>query len=486
MAKKIVTIYIDDADLRLMVIKGKQIKEWAELALEPNLIKNNVILDEAEVAVRIKQIMKIQKIKTRKILVGISGLHCLSRPLTVPKLPKSMLTEAIRREAKRILPVPTDQLYLSWQILPSPEDKTNAFLVGIPQKTVDSLIKVLHQARLKPALLDMKPMLLARVVKKSTAIIVDVQNADFDIIILSEGVPQPIRTVALPAEMVSWQEKMQLITGELDRTIKFFDTNNPDTPLDKSVPIFVSGELAEETKLYQTLSKDIGHPVSELASPLDYPNGFQKNRFMANIGLALRVLPTAGEFVPMVVNLNSLPTQYRPPIWPLKKVLVYAGAAAAAAALAVTIFVVRSTPAETPAQVAAFNATNELIKKGLSEYQTLKTDVTALEKQVNDVSSSLSKFTKLFNTFEQQRAASSQYVESAVKSLPNTITLSDINYANNVLTINGRAATESDVLLYLKKLNESNKFGEITISNMSRSKDNGIEFTLVLGRGGQM
>ena len=45
MAKNIVTLYVDDTSLRLMVTDGKQIKEWAELPLEPGLIKGNVVIN---------------------------------------------------------------------------------------------------------------------------------------------------------------------------------------------------------------------------------------------------------------------------------------------------------------------------------------------------------------------------------------------------------------------------------------------------------
>ncbi len=116
MVKKVVTLYIDDTSLRLVVTAGKRIKKWAELPLEPGLVKGAVVIKEAEVAAKIKQLFKAQKIKTRKVVVGLSGLHSLTRPITLPQLPKAMLDEATIREAKRVLPVPLDQFYLLWQI----------------------------------------------------------------------------------------------------------------------------------------------------------------------------------------------------------------------------------------------------------------------------------------------------------------------------------------------------------------------------------
>ena len=85
MSKKIVTLYIDDTSIRLIVASGKRIKQWAHLPLEPGLVKNAVIVEEAEVTAKIKQLFEARKLKG-KVCVGVSGLHCLSRPLVLPSL----------------------------------------------------------------------------------------------------------------------------------------------------------------------------------------------------------------------------------------------------------------------------------------------------------------------------------------------------------------------------------------------------------------
>lgn len=101
---KTVTIYLDDSSIRLLVISGKQVKKWAEMPVEPGLIEGNVIIKEAEVAVKIKKLLKTQGVHARKAVVGISGLHCLTRPAVLPRLPQSMIEEAVTREAKRVQP----------------------------------------------------------------------------------------------------------------------------------------------------------------------------------------------------------------------------------------------------------------------------------------------------------------------------------------------------------------------------------------------
>jgi type IV pilus assembly protein PilM len=123
MSGKVVTLYINDNSLRLLVAKGKQVRKWATLPLEPGLVRDGVIVAETEVAAKITELLKTQGVKTKKVVAGLSGLHCLSRVIALPQLSKTLLAEAVKREAERVVPVPLEQLYISWQIIPSSEEE---------------------------------------------------------------------------------------------------------------------------------------------------------------------------------------------------------------------------------------------------------------------------------------------------------------------------------------------------------------------------
>ena len=256
MAKNKVTLYIDSTSLRLMVTSGHQIKEWTSVSMEPGLVKNNVITNEAAVAAKIQQLFETQGIETKTIFVGISGLHCLSRPIIFPPLPQEVLNAVVMREAKRLLPVSIEKLYLSWQSVPAPAGKTKVFLVAVPRNTVDALFRTLRQAGLNPCFLGLKPLLLTKLPKVATGIIVDAQKSEFDVVIMSGGIPQPVRTIPFANAEISWSEKLPIIINDTVKTITFFNTNNPEKTLSSDAPIFVSGELINEPELCQTLSRE--------------------------------------------------------------------------------------------------------------------------------------------------------------------------------------------------------------------------------------
>jgi len=483
MAKKVVTLYIDDTSIRLLVVHGKRIKKWADLPLEPGLVKNAVVIKEAEVADKIKQLFKAQKVKAKKVILGLSGLHCLSRPIILPQLPKVMLAEAVKREAKKVLPVPLEQLYLSWQTIPAPEGKIQVFLVAVACNTADVLLKVLHQAGLKPSLMDIKPLLLARMVPEATAVIVDVQPTEFDIVVMVDGVPQPIRTVSLPSEALSWQEKLPVIKNDLDRSIKFYNSNNPEKPLASNVPIFVSGELADEPELCQSISGELGYPVLPLppALPLKYPEGLDPNRYMANIGLALKELPSEKEAEFSVANLNALPAPYQPVPISLTRVFALPSATVAIGLVVLMAILVQGASAEIASMRGQTNTTNQLLQQKLSQRQELVENIAELEKRIAETGASCDNLTAALDSLEMQIIGVNGDLGETISSLPSTLSLSSISHVNHILTINGWSPSEAELLSYLMSLDASGQFSEITFTSVGRIEGEGVDFTSALG-----
>ena len=478
MARKIVTLYIDNTSLRLMVTDGKRIKIWAESTLEPGLVNNNIVIKEAQVATKIRQLFKTQKIKSQKVMVGISGLRCITRPITFPRLPTEMLDEAVRREATRVLPVPLEQLYIAWQTIPGPKEKTRVFLTAIPRQMADALFKTLHKARLKPYFMDIKPLLLARVVKEATAVIIDVQTTEFDIVIMADGVSQPIRTIPFASEALSSEKKLTIIKNELDRTVTFYNSNNPENTLSSSVPIFASDELADDLELCKTLSDKIGNPVFPLLSPLVCPEGFSPCRYMTNIGLALQKV-SGKENRPSLINLNALPVPYQPKPISLTNIFAVPGFVITTCIIVFLIIFIQTVSVDIASTRVQFNTTDQSIQQKLSQKQELTENIAELQKQITEVEASRDDFATVIGSFEKQYVEINLPLEVTMKSLPGAINLSSISCANKMLAISGQAPSERTVLSYLKQLETSGSFSKITIANMNRIEGEAMDFTLL-------
>ena len=474
---KVVTLYIDDTSIRLLVANGKRVEKWAHLPLEPGLVSDGVIVDEEKVAAKIKELLKAQRVNTKKVAAALSGLNCLTRPITLPQLPKELLAEAVTREAERILPVPLMQLYISWQIIPTTGEEMQVFLAASLRNAADALIKTLRRAGLDPYIIDLKPLALARVANKPTAIIVDAQPTELDIIIMVDGIPQPVRGVSLPSKASTLSEKLPSILEELERTIKFYNTSHSEKPLDPSTPIFVSGELAQEPEACQSLASTLKYPVLPISPPLECPDGLDPSQYMTNIGLALKgVSPTRAEANFSAVNLNALPEVYKPKPIPLTKIIVLPITIIIAIGLLASLVMrVQSATANTASLRSQLDTINQQIKQG----QVQKQNITELEKKVNEVEASRNKFNVVIVSINDQRFVVNSDLKVTTSALPKNVNLSTISHASNKLTISGMAPSEVEVLVYAKNLRTNGRFSRVIISTMEKTEE-GMSFTLTL------
>ncbi len=483
MAQKVVTLYIDDTSIRLLVTSGQRIKKWADVPLEPGMVKNSVVLKPEEVAAKLKQTLKMRKIDANKVTLGVSGLHCLTRPLLLPQLPRDMLEEAVRREAKRVLPVSPDQLYLSWQSIPAPEGKLQVYLVAIPRTAADALFNTLHLAGLKSDLMDLKPMLLARMVKDTMAIIVDVQPTEFDIVVMTGGIPQPVRTVPFPNKVSSWQEKTKMIKDDISRTIEFYNTNNPETPLAATLPIWASGELADEDKQCQMLSDGLRRPVLPLPPPFEKPDGLDTSRYMANMGLVLKQAASTNGSGLSVSELNIVPTVYQPEPISLNRILAVPSAVLAASLLIFLALIVQNTSADIAETRGQLNTTNQLLQQRIVQKQKYTDVIAELQQKINNAETSGGNFALALSVLETQSEEVNRNLEVTVNSLPETVGLTIISQNGNTLALKGQAQSEDDLLSYLRELEASERFSSITITELKNVFGGTTNFAVVLDSG---
>ena len=101
MAKRVTTLFIRDNNINLLVMKGRRVEKWANLPLEPGLVSQGLIVDEAQEASRVKELFKLERVTTRKVIAGLSGQNSLYRIITLPELPEAILPEAVKHEASR-------------------------------------------------------------------------------------------------------------------------------------------------------------------------------------------------------------------------------------------------------------------------------------------------------------------------------------------------------------------------------------------------
>ena len=482
MAKEATSIYIDDSAIWALVVRGKRPRKWGTMPLEPGLVKDGVILNEDAVAAKVRELWKTKGIGARRVIAGISGINCLHRLLTLPELPKNLLPEAVRREAGRVLGVPLEQVYLSWQVFPSLKGETLIYLAASPRNSVDALISVLRKAGLNPYLMDLRPVSLARTTPESRAIIIDVQPTNFDIVVMVEGIPEVMRSVPLPREALL-EEKVPIIKEELDRAITFYNSSHRDKPIEASVPLLVCGELAEQQDAWEPLAGRQKRPVQALPSPMETAEGFPASQYMTNIGLALKeVLAKKEATAYSLVSFNALPEVYIPKPRPISEILFVPTIIAGIALVALGAYVNITALARTTALHTELGSISEIAASRLAQTRDISQEIAALESQVSSLEATVQAFTTTLRNLRTNRnRINGDLGEINSSFLPETLRPEEdwIDHEGDMITVKGRADNENAVLTCAKKLRGSHRFALVVITDMHQEED-GMGFTLTL------
>jgi len=466
MASNTTTLYINDTSIKLMVTRGKRITKLADVPLDTSLINVTTEEKEAELIARIKNLFKSNKIRDKKVILGLSGLHCLTRPISLPELPGAMLDEAIQREARRVLPVPLEQLYISWQTVSVSEGKIQAFMVAIPRQIADTLVRILNKAGLKPYLMDIKPLALARLAREDSSMIVDVQSKEFDIIIMVNRIPQPIRTVSFPEESLSLADKVVIVKDELKRTIEFYNSNNPENLIQPNAPLLVSGELADEPEVYEPLVQELGYQVFPLTSPLKCLKQLDPSHHLVNVGLALKEM--GREAGPLLPNFNTLPSPYLPKQISLNRILAIPAAVVAVSLIAVLVITIQDAAANIESVNYQLNSNNILVHKKQEQKKELTQEIATAEQQLASYEAAKVDFMAALNTINTNGDNINKDIEAVVDNQIDGFEINSIEHSNNYLNVSGWAESEEEVLEYARKLDATGRFSEITISSLSR------------------
>jgi hypothetical protein len=326
LANRVVTLEIDTTAIRLMETSEGRVVKWASLSLDPTMTRDGVISDPGALSTAVRQLMDSSGIRAKDVIASVSGLYSVSRVVAVSNLPGRGVTaqEAVLEAARDIMPLSMDELYLSWQTITAGGEAQQVLIVGVPRDVIDAEMQALRAAGINP-----------RTLNKEQALILNIEPSSFDIIIVVNGIPEVMRTIAWQQDSLTGEDRVERLAMNLELTVGFYNSHHSDTPLDPATPFLITGQVSGDLDLMEKLQARVGYPVESLAPRLECPEHMPVSQYAVNIGLALKGTVPAKSleqdgYLPPDINL--LPETYE--AWkPSARQIYFACALIAAIAL---------------------------------------------------------------------------------------------------------------------------------------------------------
>jgi len=287
------TLNIEATEARLLVMSGNSIVRWDSIALPPGTMHNGQVAQPETFSRALTELFARAHAPRRGIVAGLSGQRSLVRILNLPAVDPKSLDETVRREARRELPLPLDELYLSWQVIgnhTAQASRLQVFALGVPRDALDALMVGLRMAGLQPRAMDLKPLALARAVNLPDVLIADAEATTQDVILVRDWTPLIVRSIAAsPAPDQPTRTPADLaetLVTEVKRTLDFYNSSMAASRPAWSPVVCLTGMLGESAAVRQRMEArwTLVQPAPALSLPPELP----LLPYLTNIGLALK------------------------------------------------------------------------------------------------------------------------------------------------------------------------------------------------------
>jgi len=154
--------------------------------------------DEKITVDAIKNLWKEQRIRGKRVRVVISDPSIYSRHISVPDIEEEELVKAIKWQAEKYIPFPIEESSVDYQEVASSSNKVEGqrevVIVAVENKVIDKYLDILRAAKLRPTVLDVSPLALAKLYLNKYPIsdgeilpILDVGDKSTYLIVLKKG-----------------------------------------------------------------------------------------------------------------------------------------------------------------------------------------------------------------------------------------------------------------------------------------------------------
>jgi type IV pilus assembly protein PilM len=286
--RKIVTLDFDGRDIRLLVVQGKRATCWATVSVSPELMQQGLIQESERMGAGLARFLSVNKASRRNVVSSVTGHRSVSRLLTLPQIKPELLDDAVRRKAKQEMPLPLDETYLSWEIVRQEEERILVYALAVPRLVIDRQVEAMRAAKIKPVVMDLKPLALIRAVQQRDGIIVNLEEQGIGVIIVIEGVPVIVRSMPQGNGKPNEAAVIDRLSLELTRTVQFYNDSHRDHPLDPRMTVYLTGAPFDDPKSIELLTSKVSFPVQLPEPPMRLPEGFPIATYAANLGLAMK------------------------------------------------------------------------------------------------------------------------------------------------------------------------------------------------------
>lgn len=267
--------------IRLVELRGsgpmRSLVKYAYVPIDSKIALSDSKTDQQKLIQTVSDLLVQARMTTKNVAVGIPSQRVFTTLADFDRLPPNELAQAIHYQADSLIPTPINESKLDWALLgDSPKDKTKVevLLSSVPNSFVEQRLDMLESIGLNVVAFEPDNLALARALLApdvmTPQMVLDIGHKSTDLVITMQGAPRLTRAIPTGVEAVIRsaaqnlniddkqaeqfvfkfglsKEKLEgqiyqaiigtvdLLTSEIDKSIKFFQARYPDSKIDRIV-----------------------------------------------------------------------------------------------------------------------------------------------------------------------------------------------------------------------------------------------------------
>ncbi len=322
--------------VQLKQMHGKpSLLTYGDMELPPNLLASDSPVDQDKLAEMVKQLVDDARVSTKNVVAALPSNFSYAAVITMPKLNRDELANAVRFQADKYIPMAIDQVKLDWVVIgpkaDSEDGEIEVLLVAAPISLANKYLNIMQKAGLELIALEINPIAQTRSLLApghEPLMVIDFGSVATDMAIVTNQAPRLIRSVNVgsrtmvrvlaqnlgldEAQAQQFMHKFGLVQSniegqvyaalkpavdnvveEVTKSINYFHETNPDLKVGK---IVVTGGTAALPGLPAYLANATGLMV-EVGNPwnnISYPGSLEDKLsqlalvYASALGLAMR------------------------------------------------------------------------------------------------------------------------------------------------------------------------------------------------------
>ena len=267
--------------IRLVELRGsgpsRTLVKYAYVPIDAKLAQSDSKADQQQLAQTLANLISEAKLSTKDVAVGIPSSKVFTTVVDFDRIPQGELDKAIHYQADSLIPTPPAESKLDWALIgDSPKDKTKVeiLLSSVPNMFIESRLDMFESIGLNVIAFEPDNLAISRALippgTTAPQLVIDMGQLSTDLVVTMGDAPRLTRSIPTGVEAVirsatqnlNIDEKqaqqfvykfgvskdkldgqvyqaiigtIDLLVGEVDKSVKFFQTRYPDTPIERMI-----------------------------------------------------------------------------------------------------------------------------------------------------------------------------------------------------------------------------------------------------------